>query len=194
VTVPLVLLAIPSVLIGYLTIQPMLFGDFFKDSIFVNAAAHPALEELAEAFHGAAAMALHGLQTLPFWLALAGVVTAYVFYMLKPGIPAAIARTLSPIVRLLENKYYMDWINENLLAPAARGLGRGLWRGGDVAVIDGAINGSARLVGWIATLTKPFQSGYIYHYALVMIVGIFALTTWQLWPYLRTFLQGFLIR
>ncbi|WP_430421243.1 NADH-quinone oxidoreductase subunit L [Methylibium petroleiphilum] len=181
VTVPLVLLAIPSVLIGYLTIQPMLFGDFFKDSIFVNAAAHPALEELAEAFHGAAAMALHGLQTLPFWLALAGVVTAYVFYMLKPGIPAAIARTLSPIVRLLENKYYMDWINENLLAPAARGLGRGLWRGGDVAVIDGAINGSARLVGWIATLTKPFQSGYIYHYALVMIIGVFALMTWFVW-------------
>ncbi|ABM94376.1 NADH-quinone oxidoreductase subunit L [Methylibium petroleiphilum] len=181
VTVPLVLLAIPSVLIGYLTIQPMLFGDFFKDSIFVNAAAHPALEELAEAFHGAAAMALHGLQTLPFWLALAGVVIAYVFYMLKPGIPAAIARTLSPIVRLLENKYYMDWINENLLAPAARGLGRGLWRGGDVAVIDGAINGSARLVGWIATLTKPFQSGYIYHYALVMIIGVFALMTWFVW-------------
>ena len=181
VTVPLVLLAIPSVLIGYLTIQPMLFGDFFKDSIFVNATAHPALEELAEAFHGAAAMALHGLQTLPFWLALAGVVTAYVFYMLKPGIPAAIARTLSPIVRLLENKYYMDWINENLLAPAARGLGRGLWRGGDVAVIDGAINGSARLVGWIATLTKPFQSGYIYHYALVMIIGVFALMTWFVW-------------
>ncbi len=181
VTVPLVLLAIPSVVIGYLTIQPMLFGDFFKDSIIVNAALHPAMEELAHEFHGAAAMALHGLQTLPFWLALAGVVTAYVFYMLKPGIPAAIARTLSPIVRLLENKYYMDWINENLLAPAARGLGRGLWKGGDVAVIDGAINGSARMVGWIAALTKPFQSGYIYHYALVMIVGVFALMTWFVW-------------
>jgi NADH-quinone oxidoreductase subunit L len=181
VTVPLVLLAIPSVVIGYLTIQPMLFGDFFKDSIVVNAALHPAMEELAHEFHGAAAMALHGLQTLPFWLALAGVVTAYVFYMLKPGIPAAIARTLSPIVRLLENKYYMDWINENLLAPAARGLGRGLWKGGDVAVIDGAINGSARMVGWIAALTKPFQSGYIYHYALVMIVGVFALMTWFVW-------------
>ncbi|KQW67970.1 NADH:ubiquinone oxidoreductase subunit L [Methylibium sp. Root1272] len=181
VTVPLVLLAIPSVVIGYLTIQPMLFGDFFKDSIVVNAALHPAMEELAHEFHGAAAMALHGLQTLPFWLALAGVVTAYVFYMLKPGIPAAIARALSPIVRLLENKYYMDWINENLLAPAARGLGRGLWKGGDVAVIDGAINGSARMVGWIAALTKPFQSGYIYHYALVMIVGVFALMTWFVW-------------
>ena len=181
VTVPLVLLAIPSVVIGYLTIQPMLFGDFFKDSIVVNAALHPAMEELAHEFHGAAAMALHGLQTLPFWLALAGVVTAYVFYMLKPGIPAAIARALSPIVRLLENKYYMDWINENLLAPAARGLGHGLWKGGDVAVIDGAINGSARMVGWIAALTKPFQSGYIYHYALVMIVGVFALMTWFVW-------------
>ncbi|WP_428423245.1 NADH-quinone oxidoreductase subunit L [Methylibium sp.] len=182
VTLPLVLLAIPSVVIGYMTIQPMLFGDFFKDSIAVNAELHPAMEELAHEFHGAAAMALHGLTALPFWLALAGVVTAYVFYMLKPGIPTAIARNFLPIVRLLENKYYMDWINENLLAPAARGLGRGLWKGGDVALIDGVlVNGSARVVGWIATLTRPFQSGYIYHYALVMILGVFALMTWFVW-------------
>ena len=182
VTLPLLLLAIPSVVIGYFTIQPMLYGDFFKDAIFVNAELHPAMEELAHEFHGAAAMALHGLSTLPFWLALGGVVTAYVFYMLKPAIPAAIARTLSPIVRLLENKYYMDWINENILAPAARGLGRGLWKGGDVALIDGVlIDGSARGVGWIASITRLLQSGYIYHYALVMIVGVFALMTWFVW-------------
>lgn len=184
VTAPLILLAVPSVVVGFLTIGPMLYGDFFKDAIFVNAAAHPAMKELAEGFHGAAAMALHGLQTLPFWLALAGVVVAYVFYLVKPGIPAAIARTFRPIVTVLENKYYMDWINENVFAPAARALGTGLWKGGDVGVIDGTINGSARGVGALAAVTRYFQSGYLYWYALVMIIGVIGLMTWQLWPYL----------
>jgi NADH-quinone oxidoreductase subunit L len=184
VTAPLVLLAIPSVVIGFMTIQAMLYGDFFKDSIFVALEKHPAMEELAKEFHGAAAMALHGLTALPFWLALAGVVTAYVFYMVKPSIPAAIARTFSPIVTILENKYYMDWVNETLFAPAARALGNGLWKGGDMAVIDGAINGSASAVGGFAALTRQLQSGYLYWYALVMIVGVVGLMTWQLWPFL----------
>ena len=184
VTAPLLLLALPSVVIGYLTIGPMLFGDFFKDSIVVDAARHPAMAELAEEFHGALAMATHALSTLPFWLALAGVATAYVFYMVKPEIPAAIARTFRPIVTILENKYYMDWINENIVAPAARGLGRGLWKGGDVGIIDGAINGSARAVGALATVSRALQTGYLYWYALVMIVGVVGLMTWQLWPFL----------
>ena len=185
VTVPLVLLAIPSVVIGFLTVQPMLFGDFFKDSIAVDAFKHPAMTELTKAFHGAGAMALHGLTALPFWLALAGVVVAYVFYMVKPEIPAAIHKRFGPVYRLLENKYYMDWINEHLLAPAARGVGRGLWKGGDMALIDGAIiNASARGIGGIASLTKLLQSGYLYWYALVMIVGVVGLMTWQLWPFL----------
>lgn len=182
VTAPLILLAVPSVVIGFLTIQPMLYGDFFKDSIVVDLARHPAMKELAEGFHGAAAMALHGLQTLPFWLALAGVVTAYVFYLVKPGIPAAIARTFAPVVTVLENKYYMDWINEHIFAPAARALGTGLWKGGDVAVIDGAIDGSARTVNRIAQATRLLQTGYLYWYALVMIVGVIGLMTWRLWP------------
>ena len=181
VTVPLLLLAVPSVVIGYMAVNEMLFGEFFKDSIIVDAARHPAMAELAEMFHGAGAMALHGLQTLPFWLALGGVVTAWFFYMKRPDIPAAIQARFGFLYRLLDNKYYMDAINEKLLAPAARGLGRGLWRGGDMAVIDGAIDGSARLVGWIAQVTRLFQSGYIYHYALVMIVGVFALMTWFVW-------------
>jgi len=181
VTVPLLLLAVPSVVIGYMAVNEMLFGEFFKDSIIVDAARHPAMAELAEMFHGAGAMALHGLQTLPFWLALGGVVTAWFFYMKRPDIPAAIQARFGFLHRLLDNKYYMDAINEKLLAPAARGLGRGLWRGGDMAVIDGAIDGSARLVGWIAQVTRLFQSGYIYHYALVMIVGVFALMTWFVW-------------
>ncbi len=187
VTAPLILLAIPSVVIGYLTIQPMLFGELFSDSIFVNIERHGAMAELAKGFHGALAMAMHGLSTLPFWLALGGVVTAYVFYMVKPEIPAAFARIFSPVVRVLENKYYMDWINETLLAPAARGLGRGLWKGGDVGFIDGiVINGSARAVGSLAAVTRYFQTGYLYWYALVMIVGVIGLMTWQLWPYLGT--------
>jgi NADH-quinone oxidoreductase subunit L len=183
VTAPLILLAIPSVVVGFLAIQPMLFGEFFKDAIFVDAAKHPAMADLAKHFHGAAAMALHGLQTLPFWLALAGVVTAWWFYLKQPSIPAAIARTFSPIVTLLENKYYLDWFNEHVLAKGARLLGTGLWKGGDQAVIDGAINGTARAMGGIGGLVRQLQTGRLYTYALVMLLGIFALMSWQLWPF-----------
>ncbi len=186
VTAPLLLLAIPSVVIGFLTIGPMLFGDFFKDAILVNSELHPAMEELAHEFQGATAMALHAFSSLPFWLALAGVVTAYVFYMVKPEIPAAIARTFAPVVRVLENKYYMDWINENILAAAARALGRGLWKGGDVAVIDGVVNGSAGAVGGISAVVRKIQTGQLSLYALVMALGLFGLLTWQLWPYLMS--------
>ena len=186
VTLPLVLLAIPSVLIGYFTIQPMLYGDFFKDAIFVNLDKHAAMDHLAKAFHGAWAMALHGMTLLPFWLALAGVVTAYVFYMVKPEIPAAIKARTGFINRILENKYYFDWFNENVLAAGARLLGMGLWKGGDGMVIDGAINGTARGIGGIASVVRLVQTGYLYWYALVMILGVIGLMTWQLWPYLST--------
>jgi NADH-quinone oxidoreductase subunit L len=183
VWLPLVALAIPSVVIGYLTIGPMLHGDFFKDSIAVDLVRHPAMKELGAAFHGAAAMASHAFTTLPFFLALAGVVTAYVFYLVAPAIPAALAKALSPIMNILENKYYMDWFNEHVIAPAARGIGVGLWKGGDVGVIDNIlIDGSARTVGGIANLTRLVQTGYIYWYALVMLLGLFGLLTWQLWP------------
>jgi NADH-quinone oxidoreductase subunit L len=182
VTVPLIFLAIPSAVIGYLTIGPMLFGDFFKDSIFVNAELHPAMEELGHAFHGPAQMAMHALTSLPLWLAAAGVALAYVFYMLKPSWPAAIKQTFSPIFNLLENKYYLDWINENILARGARALGTGLWRVGDQAIIDGAmVNGSWKLVGWISGSVRKVQTGYLYHYALVMILGIFVLMTYFVW-------------
>jgi NADH-quinone oxidoreductase subunit L len=190
VWVPLVALAIPSVVIGFMTIGPMLFGDFFKDSIYIDLERHPAMEELKKDFHGAGAMAVHALTSLPFWLALAGVVVSWYFYLVKPAIPAAIARTFRPIVTLLENKYYMDWFNENVIAPAARGLGRGLWKGGDEAVIDGALNGSADAVGSLAAMGRRLQSGYLYWYALVMIVGVIGLMTWQLWPDLMAYLSG----
>ncbi len=179
VTAPLLLLAIPSVVIGFLAIQPMLFGEFFKDAIFVDAAKHPAMAELAEHFHGATAMAFHGMTLLPFWLALAGVVTAYVFYMMYPAIPAFFARVLRPLIVIGENKYFLDWFNENVIARGARGLGRGLWKVGDQTLIDGLlVNGSAKLVGFIASMVRLFQTGYLYHYALVMILGVFALMTW----------------
>ena len=183
VTLPLVLLAIPSVVIGYLTIGPMLFGDFFKDAIVVLGERHPAIKELADGFHGAAAMAIHSLTTLPFILALSGVVTAYLFYMVMPSVPVAIGKALAPIVRVLENKYYLDWFNEHVLARGARMLGTGLWKGGDMGLIDGIlINGSARTVGLLANVTRRVQTGHVYWYALVMLLGVFGLLTWQLWP------------
>ncbi len=182
VTVPLVLLAIPSVVVGFMFIQPMLFGDFFKDVIFVDAVKHPAMAKLGEIFHGPVAMALHGLQTAPFWLALAGVALSYYMYMVNPALPAGIKARVQPLYRLLENKYYLDWINENILAKGARALGVGLWKVGDQAIIDGGVvNGSWKLVGAISGVVRWVQSGFIFHYALVMILGVFALMTWFVW-------------
>ena len=182
VTVPLILLAIPSVIIGYMTIEPMLFGDFFKDAVFVNADLHPAMAELAKIFHGPMAMASHALGTAPFWLAVAGVVSSYYMYMVNPALPAAIKKRCMPIYTLLENKYYMDWFNENVLARGARMLGTGLWKGGDQALIDGTlVNGSWKVVGWISRLVRRLQSGFLFHYALSMILGVFVLMTYFVW-------------
>lgn len=182
VTVPLVLLAIPSVVIGFLAIEPMLFGAFFKDAIFVNEEVHQAIKVLREEFHGPVALALHGFQTAPFWLAAAGVATAYYMYMVNPALPAAIKSACAPIYRLLENKYYMDTFNEAVLARGARLLGTGLWKGGDRALIDGLfVNGSWKLVGWVASIVRRVQSGYLYHYALVMLLGVFVLMTYFVW-------------
>ena len=182
VWVPLVLLAIPSVVIGFMTIEPMLFGEFFKGAIAVNAEKHPVMEELSHAFHGPVAMAIHALTSAPFWLALAGVVSAWYMYLVNPAVPAAFARVLRPLVVLLENKYFLDWFNENILARGARLLGTGLWKGGDRALIDGfLVNGSWRVVGWISSKVRHLQSGYLYHYALVMILGIFVLMTYFVW-------------
>jgi len=188
VWLPLVLLAVPSVLIGYFTIEPMLYGSFLQDAITVDLVKHPAMAELREVFmhgaeqptgHEAVAMGIHALSTLPFWLALGGVVTAYVFYIVAPQIPAMFAKVLRPLIVIGENKYYMDWINENIFAAGARMLGMGLWKVGDQTLIDGLlVNGSAKLVGLLGAITRLFQTGYLYHYALIMILGVFALMTW----------------
>jgi NADH-quinone oxidoreductase subunit L len=182
VTVPLILLAIPSVVIGYMTIDPMLFGEFFKDAIFVDGDKHHVMHELADAFHGPVAMALHAVTTAPFWLALAGVVVSWYMYLINPAVPAALGRALRPLVVILENKYFMDWFNENVLARGARALGNGLWKVGDRTLIDGLlVNGSWKLVGMVSAWTRKLQSGYLYHYALVMILGIFLLMTYFVW-------------
>ncbi|RYX88413.1 MAG: NADH-quinone oxidoreductase subunit L [Comamonadaceae bacterium] len=182
VTLPLVLLVVPSVLIGFFTMMPMLFGDFFKDAIFVDAVKHPAMTELKELIHGPLAMALHALHTAPLYLALAGVVLSYYMYMINPALPAAIKRGFGPIYRLLENKYYLDWFNENVIARGTRALGTGLWKGGDQAVIDGAlVNGSWKIIGRLSGAVRWLQSGFIYHYAFSMLLGIFLLMTYFVW-------------
>ncbi|MGE0351263.1 NADH-quinone oxidoreductase subunit L [Hydrogenophaga sp.] len=182
VTVPLLLLAIPSVVIGFMTIQPMLFGEFLKDAITIDTAAHPAMAKFAEIFHGPLAMALHGFSTPPLYLALAGAVCAWYMYLINPAVPAAIGRALRPIVVVLENKYYMDWFNENVLARAARGLGVGLWKGGDRGVIEGGVvNASWKIVGAVSSVVRRAQTGYLYHYALLMIVGVLLFMTYFVW-------------
>ncbi|MBC7404255.1 MAG: NADH-quinone oxidoreductase subunit L, partial [Cytophaga sp.] len=184
VWLPLVLLAIPSVLIGFLTIEPMLFGDFFKGVIIVDEA-HHAMEELKHEFHGPVAMAIHALTSLPFWLALLGVVTSYFFYMVKPAIPAVIKKNVGPIYTLLDNKYYIDRFNEAVFSGGARMLGGGLWNVGDKGLIDGLIvNGSAKLVGWLSKGVRLLQTGYLYHYAFVMILGVLGFLTYFMFPFM----------
>ena len=190
VTLPLVLLAIPSVVIGGLGIKSMLYGAFFGNAIAYNSEKHPAMEELAKEFNehgGALGMGLHAFASVPFWLALLGVALAYIMYIVKPSLSEAAAKVFKPLIVILENKYYFDWFNENVLAAGARLLGRGLWKGGDQGLIDGlAVNGSARLVGAVASVVRLVQTGHLYWYALVMILGVFGLLTWQLLPYFQS--------
>ena len=172
VTLPLILLAIPSVIIGAMTIGPMLYGDFFKGVIFVGEN-HHAMHELAEEFHGWGQMALHGFTQLPFWLMIAGVGSAYYCYMVNPKVPAWFYAKFHAVHTLLDNKYYMDKFNDVVFAGGARLLGGGLWNIGDKGLIDGLmVNGSAKMVGWFSSIIRTGQTGYIYHYAFVMIIGV----------------------
>ncbi|HNU19420.1 MAG TPA: proton-conducting transporter membrane subunit, partial [Hydrogenophilus thermoluteolus] len=173
VTVPLVLLAIPSLLIGAFTIDAMLFGGWFANVIFVDEARHGAIAALREEFHGALAMGLHGLTSLPFFIALAGVALAAFFYLVRPDLPDRIAARVRWLYTILVNHYYFDRFNEIVFAGGARRLGRWLWQIGDRTVIDGAmVNGSAQIVGEVAEAGAALQSGRLYHYAFSMILGI----------------------
>ena len=181
VWLPLVLLAIPSLAIGYFMIEPMLYGNYFREAIY-TAQSHQAMAELKAEFHGALAMTIHGLSTLPFWLALAGVVTAWFFYLKRPDIPAAIKKKFGGIYTLLDNKYYFDRFNDWFFAGGARGASGYLWKFGDVKLIDGLmVNGSAKLIGMLSGVVRRFQTGYIYHYAFSMIIGVFVLMTIRTW-------------
>jgi NADH-quinone oxidoreductase subunit L len=185
VTFPLIMLAIPSILIGYFTIEPMLFGGFFEDSIAIDLHAHPAMEELAISFHGAQAMAIHSLSSPVIGLALAGVLTAALFYLVKPEIPAKLATIFAPIKNVLDNKYYLDDFNQAFFARGAQIIGNGFWKGGDQSIIDGfVVNGSAKLVNWFSIIVRHFQSGYLYHYAFAMIIGVVGLIAWILFTHL----------
>ena len=176
VTLPLVFLAIPSLAIGYFAIEPMLYGDFFEGVIYVDGHLHPVMHELKEEFHGAVAMGLHSLTTLPFILALSGVVLSWIFYMWLPVIPTWIKAKFSWVHYVLENKYGFDRFNEIVFAAGSRLLGNTLWKFGDVKLIDGAIvNGTANLIGRISQRIRRLQSGLIYHYAFAMIIGVFLL-------------------
>jgi NADH-quinone oxidoreductase subunit L len=178
VTGPLIALAIPSVVIGWLTIGPVLFGDYFDGAIF-NLEGQRPLEEVGAEFHGAAAFVQHGFLGPAIYLAAAGAFAAWFLYLKRPEIPGQLLARFAWLHSLLMNKYYFDWFNENVIARATRALGQGLWKIGDEKVIDGAaVNGSARAVGVLAVLARELQSGYLYHYAFAMIVGLAILVGW----------------
>jgi len=182
VTIPLILLAIPSVLLGLFTVKPMVFGDFFAGVITTNPETDP-LIAVGEKFHGWMEFALHGFVTVPFWLMLAGVTLAYVMYVKNTSLPAKFANWFALPKKIFENKYYLDDFNEKVLAKGATLLGTGLWRVGDEKVIDGAlVNGSAKSIGWFSSIVRHVQSGYLYHYAFAMVIGLALLLGWYIFP------------
>jgi NADH-quinone oxidoreductase subunit L len=177
---PLVALAIPSAIIGYLTVEPILFGDFFGPAIQVLKA-NDVVAELKGEWHGPLAFGLRALISAPAWLAGLGVLAAWWCVLKRPQLGEAMRSRFSGLYRVLVNKYYFDWFNEHVLVPMARGLGIALWRGGDQAVIDGAlVNGSAAAVGRLAGVTRLLQSGFLYSYAFWMIIGLAVSLGWFL--------------
>ena len=180
VTVPLVVLAIPTIGAGWL-IGPLLFGGYFGDAIRILPE-HAAIASMAAEFHGVWGMMAHAVTTAPFWLAVGGIFTAWYLYMVKTDWPEKIRQASGPLYTLLDRKYFFDEFYSWLFAGGARALGNGLWKFGDVKVIDGFfVNGAARVIGSTAMLVRKFQSGYIYHYAFTMIVGVFVLMSWWLY-------------
>lgn len=175
VTLPLVLLAIPSIAVGAWAVDALLFKGYFANTIFISPN-NSAMATLAEHFHGWVAYGVHAFSTLPFWLMVTGLVVAWYGYVVNPALPPKIYKALSGVNRILENKYFVDWIYENVFARGGRALGKLFWNVGDKGIIEGIfIGGSTRLVGLVAALSRVFQSGHIYHYAFAMIVGLIVL-------------------
>jgi NADH-quinone oxidoreductase subunit L len=179
--VPLIALAIPSALIGWFTVKPMLFGDFFEGAIHVNAA-NNVLEHLGEEFKGPGAFVLTALTSLPLLFAAFGVFMAWLFFLKRPSLAEQTERSFKWLYTVLVDKYGFDWFNDHVVVAGARLLGAGLWKVGDQAIIDGAlVNGSARTVGWLGSVMRYAQSGYLYHYAFAMILGLASLLLWLVW-------------
>ncbi|TVQ85941.1 MAG: NADH-quinone oxidoreductase subunit L, partial [Chromatiaceae bacterium] len=181
VTLPLIALAVPSVLIGWYTVEPLLVNNWLGEAIVV-APAHDTLQPIAAHWHGQREFIRHGMQGTPFWLAMAGLLlAAYIWwfrYARNPAIDTELQERGGPLTRLLLDKYGFDEFNQRTFAEGGRGLGRLLWLAGDRGVIDGAIvNGSARAVGWLAGRLRWVQSGLLYHYAFAMILGLVILLT-----------------
>jgi NADH-quinone oxidoreductase subunit L len=178
VTLPLVLLAIPTIGAGWF-IGPIVFGSYFDGAIYV-APEHDAIEQLGAMFTGVFGMMIHALSTVPFWLSVAGIFTAWYLYIVRTDLPEKIKNSMLPLYTLLDRKYYIDEFYSWLFARGSRGLSSFLWKYGDIKIIDGFfVNGTARVVVWSATLARRLQTGYIYHYAFTMIVGVFVvLTLW----------------
>jgi NADH-quinone oxidoreductase subunit L len=178
VWLPLLALAIPSVVIGWLTVDRVLFGDWFKGSIFVLSE-HDPLRELSAEFHGPLEFTVDAFKSPAVYLAAAGALVAWFLYLKRTDLPARWQQQFSGLYRVLANKYYFDWFNENVLARGGRLLGGFFWKVGDETLIDGAlVNGSAKTVGLVASVARNLQSGYLYHYAFAMIVGLAALVGW----------------
>jgi NADH-quinone oxidoreductase subunit L len=180
VTLPLVLLAIPSVIAGFLFVGPMLFQGLLGEAISVLPG-HDVLGELGAEYHGPLAMMLHGLLAPPFWLAAAGVASAWYVYTRRPDIAETVRARVQRLYTLLDHKYYFDEFNDRVFASGGRGLGRLLWRAGDATLIDGwLVNGTANTVGRLAGVLRRVQSGYLYHYAFAMIIGLVGMLSWML--------------
>jgi NADH-quinone oxidoreductase subunit L len=178
VTVPLILLAIPSVVIGAMAIEPLLFGDVFKGVIFV-APEHDVLKHVAEHFHDAVSFALHGVFAPPFILVLAGFGSAFYLYMMRPDLPDLIQQKFAVLYDIMVRKYLFDEIYQSVFMRGSRSLGAFLWKYADAGLIDGVmVNGTARLIGWFASVTRYVQTGYLYTYAFAMIIGLLILLTW----------------
>ena len=177
VTVPLILLAIPSVVVGWVFVEPMLYGSHYGDSIVVSQA-HDVLGRMRASWHGAGAMVLHAFVTVPFWLTLFGAVTAWYLWCRRPDVPERIAERFRTVHTVLTRKYYFDELYESVLAALGRAVGGGLWQVGDVRIIDGLmVNGSARGIGWLSGVVRRIQTGLLYHYAFAMIIGLLLLVS-----------------
>ena len=181
ITVPLIVLAIPSVIIGYLTIEPMLFTGWLENSIYIDASAHGSVAALKEHFHSAFGLMLHAIVTVPFWMMVGGSLAAWVFTLYRTDWAKKIQERFHRTNYVLKSLYGFDRLNDIVFVNGSRKLGEFLWRISDMTIIDQfVVNGSARLMRFMGSVIRPVQTGYLYHYAFFMIIGLMLVLTWVL--------------